>query len=369
MTRNRTILLALLGGCLGGGVVAAALLLRNRPDAGEPAASSDVALATNPRIPGLHVSRPGEPSGETPPATPDPTGPERPPRPPPREPSGPPILPPDPSFYLSRFRPLGLAVDEMLPLLLSPKRAELGIRNCPENLVARCDEDSYARDLKPYLDTLASIPLVPPESGGFDEREAVAEIGKMLDHLRTIAHGPVGTPPMRALVKHYRRFDAPGNVVTIQTFFFTILDPHFDHDAFAEVYPSATKGTPIRGSLLELKKTYRIDGGTPRLLEVLAEAHSRILFGPRREYAAMQKDEQVRGIGMDSASGAHFGMFGGGDRFGLLWQDHSKGEGPVRSYAIAYRMLQEATQGDQAVTASPISRESEAALLALVLAA
>jgi hypothetical protein len=237
-------------------------------------------------------------------------------------------------------------------------------------LVIRSGAGSYAGEIRPYLEALGRVPLRAPVEGRPLAREATSAILQLLTRMTSIAAGPVGTPPLRAMVKHYPRPEFDGRCVTIQVVFYTVPDPHFDRTVYAAMIREGGLGQEVRGALLEFRKSYRLDGGTPRLFEAEAEAHAEVQLARRREtYAGMQPDAEIRQIGIDPAASAHFAEVGGGLRIGLLWMDRSMGVGPARPHACAYRISPSPSEGGAALESAPLPESLVEALLALVSAA
>ncbi|MEE8105615.1 MAG: hypothetical protein V3T86_08795 [Planctomycetota bacterium] len=73
---------------------------------------------------------------------------------------------------------------------------------------------------------------------------------------------------MRILTKHYPRPDLPGRCVTLHVTFFSTPDPYFDDGGLTPELLKRRAGKRIEGGFVEMRKTLRLDGERPRLIEV-----------------------------------------------------------------------------------------------------
>lgn len=255
------------------------------------------------------------------------------------------LLPPEPSFYLSNLHPGGLDIRGMTPLLLSPKPDEVRSPSCPASLDVHVAKGGYADLILPFLRAVGDLGL---DAAGAEPltAEVVSALEEQWRLLRAVAEGPVGTPPLRIIVRHHPRGEIPGHCVGIQVTVSTIPDPFFDQDLFGPLARNARSGPAVGGVLFDLRKSYQLAGGTPRLIEASLQIQSPVRIGMQMTMLGMHlPDEKARGIVSDPASVAHFSMLGGGERRGIVWCDRSAGMGPEDAWSGAY-LLRRDRQGE-----------------------
>ena len=162
------------------------------------------------------------------------------------------------------------------------------------------------------------------------------------------------------------RADLPGDCVTLQATFFTVRDPYFDDGGLTPELMQKHAGKKIDGLMFEVRKTYQIKDGTPRLIEATLDASTELLGHFRRDGSATLFGEKSVGrFAIDNFFGAHFHLYGGGDRFGLAWFDRSYGLGKADEWSRAFRILRK-SDAPPTMTTSKIPSETVRALKAFV---
>ena len=194
----------------------------------------------------------------------------------------------------------------------------------------------------PYLEAVGAF------AGDSGRGAAAGELARVWRRLREQARGGVGEHPVRIFVNHYPRPDLPGRCVTLDVVVHTLPDPYLEGDR-AWLQSNRTRlqrSEEIEGVLFEVRKTFQLEGGAPRLIEAGIEATTRIQhFAPRRREGWFS-DRRVARIVSDGLDGMHFMIYGGGKRVGMVWCDRSFGQGEPDPWAVAYRRRrQEALAG------------------------
>lgn len=245
--------------------------------------------------------------------------------------------PPSPSYYLSNFRPGGLEVSETASILLSPRSVENIPAACPPGLTVLYGKDSYATHIAPWLRAMSlDFPREEAEPLAADAAEALT---RAAGEMAAIAGGPVGTPPLRILVRHYPRPGLRGRCFTVAITMANVVDPWFDQDIFARQTARAEERPPVRGTLIEIRKTYQDGGGEVRLIEARVQVQQRLRLMPLPlDLPELIGDERVHAVATDSQSSAHYTVMGGGERLGLVWYDLSAGMGPPDPWSAAYSL-------------------------------
>ena len=262
------------------------------------------------------------------------------------------------SYYLSRLCDSGHDPAKPGMLLLTP-RAVAVPPALQDRLSVRMANDSYEREIRPYLDALGA-----PEFEATGELlPAVAEqLEQAWELLRDLAQGPAGDPPLRVLIHHHPRPALPGRCVTIQTTFYTVPDPVLD--------PLQIRGRgtdPVRGLILQLRKTYQLDAEPRRLIHASVEAQPEVIVhAPRRGLGGLTGREDVVGFAADEAGAAHFAALGGGARYGLAWFDLSAGLDEPREWSAAFRVRWPRRAAEPKVETEPLASRAVARLLEFV---
>jgi len=299
---------------------------------------------------------------------PPPDEPEAPPTvtaPPPVTPVAPmAILQPDgETYYLGKLRTSGVMIDAMTPLLLTPRADEKIPDHCPDRLAVLRGADTHADVIAPYLAAFGDV--VFQDDGGPETvyHAATNALREQWRILHTLVKGPVTTPPLRIIVKHYPRPTLPGRCFTIQTTIFNVPDTYFDREWLQQNMPRSHEAAPVRGLLYEFRKTYQTEGDRLRLIEAQIEVHTHVLMLPRRRTVLdLMGVASVGKVGPDLASVDHFIVYGGGVRSGMLWVDGSAGQGEAEPWARAYSIVRESMEGKPRVREAALSAEAEAAL-------
>ena len=114
--------------------------------------------------------------------------------------------------------------------------------------------------IRPFVEALG--PIAFGSAGGL-AGEVTGEIERQWETLRAVAAGDVTTPPLRILVKHYPRPALAGRCVTIHATLYNMLDVYLDRVPLASLRSDGVaRVTP--GVLLDLRRTYQLEGGAPR---------------------------------------------------------------------------------------------------------
>jgi len=242
------------------------------------------------------------------------------------------ILPTPPGYYLTALRTTGLDIDAMTPTLLSPLSRENVPADCPERMAVVTGDDSHAKTIKPFFDAVGAPGLSGTEATGL-KGQAARQLERVWRVLNSLANGPVSTPPLRILYKHYPRPDLPGKCIALHATVYTVIDTYFDQERFK--HDPAKPDQELRGVIFELRKTYQLEGEKPRLVEALIESHESIHMGRRFILRELIGDKAPKPLA-DHESSAHFIAYSGGLRFGLVWVDRSAGIGQPAPWARAY---------------------------------
>ena len=126
-----------------------------------------------------------------------------------------------------------------------------------------------------------------------------------------LARRPADETHFHVFVMHYPRPELPGRCVTLHVTFSNVRDP-----AFHAKRPAA----PRRGLLFSIRKTYRLDGDAPRLIEAAIEAHD---ARPGRALvpAGHLLHDTLGDVARDDEAMAHYADLGGGRRTGYAWTE------------------------------------------------
>jgi hypothetical protein len=269
----------------------------------------------------------------------------------------------EPSYFLRKVRGAGIEIDKMSPRLISPLAEEAHLpprKNC----VVLPGKGDYA-GIRPYLVAMGELDLQAPKEGEL-AREVTDALAKTWKELRAVAGKPVGTPLLRILTKHYPRDDLPGRCFTIQVTFFTVRDPYFDDGGLTPELAERVKGKVVDGLMFEVRKTYQTKNAQRRLIEAEVEVTEKVggYFG-RKSFPQLSGLESVSGFAGDEFFGAHFQLYGGGERRGLVWYDRSFGLGKADVWAGVFRAIR-SSEAAQKVKTAKLPPKLTAALLSLV---
>jgi len=266
------------------------------------------------------------------------------------------------SYYFSHLWRGGLDVKEMTPLMVSARPNEQALPDCPERLAIVGKEGGYAESVLPFLEAVEP----PAMRGGAGLAKTVlGEMRSRWETLRSIAHRPLGDPPLRILVKHYPRPDLAGRCVSIQVTFYDVPDMYFDRAALlADPESPPVQGKRIRGAILDLYRTYQLSGNQPRLIQALAEVSAPVLLLPQRLPITqiLRRPDDVSPGSIDGVFASHFLAYGGGVRQGLLWIDRSNGIGKPAAFSTAYRVVRRRMRQSPSIETGAIPASLVAAL-------
>jgi hypothetical protein len=265
------------------------------------------------------------------------------------------------SHYLRTYRLGVVGIGGMTPLLLTPLK-EVVPPSCPANFVVRQGAGTYQGDVLSYVEKLGMLAPRADKSGPL-AKTVVQMLEWRWCALQDLAWGPVGSPPLRILVKHYPRADLPGRCYAVEVHLYTVPDPLFDR---AQLDPKETR-VRLRGNLITGRKTYQTDGGRPRIIEAALEVQTEVeARGARPDFWALLPDMDLRKKTQDPQASAHFEGYGGGLRHGLAWFDLSYGRGDVRPSGWAYRIHVLPGQDEPRLDKEPLDEPLAARLRDLV---
>ncbi len=268
------------------------------------------------------------------------------------------------SYYLKEIYKGGLAVDRLIPHVLTPRVKEPHpVPRADCRLV--CGDGTYAKNIKPYLEAMGDMALAAPDDAPLARSAAkslAAEWKKLLD----IAGKPAASPPLRVVTKHYARDTLAGRCVTIHVAFVTVRDPFLDDGGLTVELMERVEGKTQKGAIVEFRKTYRIEGKTRRLIEAGFEVSPVVVATMGREgFPDLCRDERVVPFRGDPNIGGHFHLYGGGIRRGWTWYDLSLGRGKVKPWSAAYR-IERPGKEKPTVRTEPLAPELAKKLRALV---
>lgn len=276
----------------------------------------------------------------------------------------------------------------MTPTLLTPRESEQIPESCPTRLMVLGAAQTYAEAILSYLEVAGAF----HENGGDGLADVVAQsINAHLTSLRELARRDPGTPPLRVLIKHYPRAMLPGRCFTVHVSFFTVPDPYIDaailrramggmRRAGAEIAGVNAVGAKIGqgdmkmpGVILEVRRTWQLASGKPRLVEAMAEIHADVAMGRRRMAAIHYLPEEGFDAGWEDGDfGAYLVHYGAGERLGMHWIDRdavgeagADGKEP-RIWACAYRIRQPSRGQDLLLDWKSLTAEALAALFEFV---
>ncbi len=229
------------------------------------------------------------------------------------------------SFYLGTVRPGVIAVDEMKPTLLSP-RVECLPAACPQDLQNLPGGRPVPELIRDYFCALGPLALGHQTAAGSLANDVSRRLAAHWRALRAASLATrVASPPLRILVKHYPRPDAPGHCVTLCATFYNVPDPHFDRAGGPEgpLGEDGEREERLPGALVRLSGTWQLVGGEARLVEAWIEAAAGLdRTGAPPPFRDMLG---VRGLAVDGERDAHFDDLGAGRRWGLGWFDRAYG--------------------------------------------
>jgi hypothetical protein len=272
------------------------------------------------------------------------------------------VLPDPPGYFLTNLHQGGVEIDAMTPMLLSPLRHEHVPQSCPPNFVVLTtkDEDSHEQHVRPLFDAIGDIRLGSPETTGLGADAAVA-LAKHWRDLETALDRAVTKPPVRVLYKLYPQPDLPGRCVSLHMTVYTVPDQHLDQSWFREemrrhyMQRGDRDKMDVRGVLVEIRRTHQLEGGPPRLVEACVEVHDQVSAGARRQTLGTLLGQDSHELLQDPEQVAHFMIYGGGVRRGLVWIDRSVGQGELDPWARAYRVSQESIREKPHIETEKIS--------------
>jgi len=238
------------------------------------------------------------------------------------------------SWLLQRFERDDFATDVMKPRLFST-RAEAKPPTCPIELDLEGGDDRARGTLEDFFCRMGHLDFGRSRRAGAVGNavaEALAERWSMIR--RQLSAASEGGGPVRLLVKHYPQVVGPGFTVTVQACVYTITDLYLDH--ILDNPACMEERGPMPGSLLRLRKTYRLDGETPRLIGAWVEASSDYRLGAGRPDYITWLGEP--GLLEDPEREAHFEGLQAGRRWGLCWVDLARGETAPRILARSYQV-------------------------------
>jgi hypothetical protein len=290
----------------------------------------------------------------------------------PKDGSAPRVMPDPPGYYLSKITKTGLVIDAMTPTLLTSLEHENVPASCPPRLtiLAARGGDSHDAHVRPLFDAIGKIRLSTPETNSLAAETALA-LSQHWRDLKTTLDRPVTTPPIRVMYKHYPRPRLPGDCVTLHATVYTVPDQHFDQQWFREemrkhhASGGGRGGMAIRGVLIDLRRTYQLEGGPPKLVEASLEVHDNVSLVRRAPFGQLLGEEPHEML-RDREAESHFLMLGGGTRRGLVWIDRSVGLRELDPWARAYRISVVSMREKPNVETEEISRTVVKDLIELV---
>jgi len=238
------------------------------------------------------------------------------------------------SWLLERIGRDDYAVDAMTPRFYST-RLEAKPPTCPLELDIESRRGRAASAMRDLFCRLGRLDFGRLGATDAVTNEASAAIAaRWLGLQREVASLAEGAGPVRLLVKHYPQPDAPGTVVTVQATLYTVPDLFFDE--MMEVVQN-DMDAPLRGVLVRVRKTYQLAGPAPRLVGAWIEASGRYHGGGQEiDYAALLDQPALLA---DGQRHAHFEDLAAEERLGLCWVDLSLGQGPAKTFARSYAIV------------------------------
>ncbi len=262
------------------------------------------------------------------------------------------------SYYLSRLCDSGHDPAKPGMLLLTPRAVPVppGLQ---DRLSVRMANDSYERDIRPYLEALGTPGFEP---AGELLPAVAGHLEQAWELLRDLAQGPAGDPPLRVLIQHHPRPALPGRCVTIQTTFYTVPDPALDTSTMPR-----SRTDRVRGQILQVRKTYQLDAEPRRLIHASVEAQPEVMVhGPRSNLGSLAGREDVSRLAADEVGEAHFAALGGGARYGLAWFDLSAGLDEPQEWGAAFRIRWPRNAAEPKVETEALAGRAIARLLEFV---
>ena len=236
-------------------------------------------------------------------------------------------------------------------IVLTPKRSETPTPPNPDLRVVAGD-GTYA-SAREWFDALGRLRL----GKGPGKLSVPVRLETHWNNLLSLSRGPVSTPPLRVLIKHYPRPELPGRCYVVHATAYTAEDPYLDRpQAFDQV----------RGVIFDLRKTYQLEGGEARLIEAQIEVQVELRYGEgKADFGHLLNREELGPIARDSGWSGHFEKFAGGTRFGMIWLDVSCGMGDAAGWSRGYRISTK--RGERhSVETEPLTPEQVKTLLEFV---